>query len=357
MCILCKTELSSAEEFTETLVDTANKAALALMISLGHRARLFDSMAEMPPSTSAEIAEAPGLQERSVREWLAAMVAGARVNYHPTDGSYHLPPAQASVLTRKSGEGMGHLFQFIPVLAQVENKILDCFHRGGGVPYQAYDRFHEVMAEESGQTVVAALHQHIVPMVPELHMRLTRGIRVLDVGCGSGRALNELARTYPKSHFVGYDLCAETVERAAAEARACGLRNVDFVCTDVAAMDSRGDFDLITAFDAIHDQADPAKVLANIRRALAEDGLFLMQDIAISSHLENNLDHPLGPLIYTISCMHCMSVSLAQDGAGLGAAWGEEKALEMLAEAGFTDVKVERLPHDMQNNYYLARQL
>ena len=122
---------------------------------------------------------------------------------------------------------------------------------------------------------------------------------------------------------------------------------------DVAAINDPGRYDLITAFDAIHDQADPARVLSTIRSALAPDGIFLMQDIAGSSHVELNLERPLAPFIYTISCMHCMSVSLAQGGAGLGAAWGEELALAMLQDAGF-EVSLHNLEHDCMNTYFVC---
>ena len=67
------------------------------------------------------------------------------------------------------------------------------------------------------------------------------------------------------------------------------------------------------------------------------------------------MDHPMGPFLYTISAMHCMTVSLALDGVGLGTVWGEQKALEMLAEAGFSNVSVENVEGDMMNNYYVAR--
>jgi 2-polyprenyl-3-methyl-5-hydroxy-6-metoxy-1,4-benzoquinol methylase len=240
------------------------------------------------------------------------------------------------------------------VLAQVEERILHCFHHGGGVPYEAYHRFHEVMAEESGQTVVAALHDIILPMVPGLRERLRIGIQVLDVGCGSGRALNEMARTFPDSRFVGYDLCHETVRKARAEAQASGLTNVAFETRDVSKFRDGERFDLVTAFDAIHDQARPSAVLTGIRTALEADGMFLMQDIRSSSHLENNLDNPMATFIYSISCMHCMTVSLSQGGEGLGAAWGQEKALRMLKQAGFHKVQINQLPHDPMNDYYLA---
>jgi SAM-dependent methyltransferase len=113
-------------------------------------------------------------------------------------------------------------------------------------------------------------------------------------------------------------------------------------------------FDLITAFDAIHDQPKPDLVLQNIYQSLSPKGVFLMQDILASTPLKDNISHPLGTFLYTISCMHCMTVSLSQNGAGLGAMWGKEKAVSMLKEAGFDNIEVKTLPHDFQNYYYVA---
>jgi 2-polyprenyl-3-methyl-5-hydroxy-6-metoxy-1,4-benzoquinol methylase len=211
------------------------------------------------------------------------------------------------------------------------------------------------MAEDSGQTVVAALFDSILPLAPGLTERLARGIDVLDVGCGRGRALLELARAYPTSRFTGYDLGEEAIAWARSQAQAQGLGNIFFEIRDAVDIEEREQYDLITAFDAIHDQARPDLVLANIRAALRPAGLFLMQDIRASSHLERNLDHPAGTLFYAVSVTHCMSVSLAAGGMGLGTMWGEEQALAMLADAGFGRVRVEQLPHDFQNNFYLAR--
>ena len=130
------------------------------------------------------------------------------------------------------------------------------------------------------------------------------------------------------------------------------------VITDIARQFMRSYRDLPVMLyqiqTKIRDEARPDGVLAGVRRALRAGGIFLMQDIRCSSHLENNLEHPLAPLIYTISCMHCMSVSLAAGGPGLGAVWGKETALRMLHEAGFRNVCVEQLPHDALNYYYLA---
>jgi 2-polyprenyl-3-methyl-5-hydroxy-6-metoxy-1,4-benzoquinol methylase len=212
-----------------------------------------------------------------------------------------------------------------------------------------------VMAEDSGQTVVAALTDYILPLVPGLTGRLEAGIDVLDVGCGSGRALNLMARKFPNSRFTGYDFSEEAIARARTAAQKHDTTNVRFEVKDVATLDEEARYDLITTFDAVHDQADPAAVLRGIAAALRDDGVYLMQDIAGSSHLHNNLDHPLGPFMYTVSTMHCMTVSIAQGGEGLGAMWGEEKAKEMLKEAGLGEVEVERLPHDIANSYFVAR--
>jgi 2-polyprenyl-3-methyl-5-hydroxy-6-metoxy-1,4-benzoquinol methylase len=326
------------------------------MISIGHRTRLFDTMREMPPSTSNQIAEAAGLNERYVREWLGAMLTGGIVECDSEGKFFSLPLEHAAWLTRKATpDNIAVFAQYIPLLGAVEDPIVNCFKKGGGVPYSSYQRFHEVMAEDSGQTVVAALIDNILPLVPGLVESLQSGIDVLDVGCGSGRALNLMATTFPKSRFTGCDLSEEAVCRGRLEAEKSGLANVQFEQKDLTTSDIQELFGLITAFDAIHDQARPDKVLAAIAGALKPDGIFLMQDIAASSNMPKNCGHPVGPLLYTISCMHCMSVSLAQNGAGLGAMWGREKATEMLHTAGFPQIEIKQLPHDFQNNYFIVR--
>ena len=342
--------------FAERLVDLLGDGALTLMLSIGHRTRLFDVMSDLPPTTSTKIAKQAGLNERYVREWLGAMVTGNIVNYDPGDETYELPAEHAACLTRGAvPANFAATMQWFSVLGGVEDKIVECFQHGGGVHYEQFHRFHEVMAEESAQTVVAALKDHILPLAEGLEAQLAHGIDVLDIGCGSGRAMCLLAAEFPNSRFVGYDLCPDAVAAAHAEARRQGLTNARFEVRDVSQLGESEKFDLITAFDAIHDQAKPDVVLREIVAALRRDGTFLMQDILASSHLEKNLDNPLAPLLYTISTMHCMTVSLAQDGAGLGTCWGRELAERMLRDTGFSTISVEKLPHDDMNYYYIAR--
>jgi 2-polyprenyl-3-methyl-5-hydroxy-6-metoxy-1,4-benzoquinol methylase len=347
---------SKAEAFAERMLAAANEAALLLMTSIGHRTRLWDAFSAVTPATSSRLAGAAGLSERYVREWLGAMVAAQVVDYDAETQTYSLPAAHAAYLVRGSEpNNLAAFSQWVAVMGAVEDQVVEAFYHGRGVPYSEYLRFHEVMAEESAQSVVAGLEEHILPLVPRVVERLERGIEVLDLGCGAGRAINYLARRYPRSRFTGYDFSAEAIEMALAEAKAAGLKNARFETRDAAAIDDRERFDFITTFDAIHDQAQPAAVLRNIERALKSDGVYLMQDIGCSSFVQKNSGHRLGTFVYTISCMHCMSVSLACGGAGLGAAWGKELALKMLAEAGFGYVRVETLPHDFINYYYVAR--
>ncbi|GAB4345486.1 MAG: class I SAM-dependent methyltransferase [Leptolyngbyaceae cyanobacterium] len=349
-------DLPSAEAFAERLLSIINSGALSLMISVGHRTHLFDVLAGQPAATSQQIANAAGLNERYVREWLNAMVVGRIVSYNPTDKTYELPDEHAAFLTQAaSPNNMATFAQYIPVLASAEDQIIDCFYKGGGVPYSEFKRFHEVMAEDSGQTIVAALEEHILPLIPDLQKRLQLGIDVLDVGCGSGRALNALAVLFPSSRFTGYDLSEEAIAAATAEAQRKCLTNVKFQVKDTTQLNEAEQYDWITTFDAVHDQARPDWVLQNIYRALRRDGIYLMQDIHATTNVDGNLDHPVAPLLYTVSCMHCMTVSLAAGGLGLGTMWGQEKALELLRAAGFSQIEIKQLPHDVMNDYYIIR--
>jgi 2-polyprenyl-3-methyl-5-hydroxy-6-metoxy-1,4-benzoquinol methylase len=353
---LCPPSEAQSAPFADRLVEILNNGALHMMIGIGHRTRLFDIMAEVPPATSQEIAGRANLNERYVREWLGAMVTGRIVNYDAVDNTYELPADHAALLTRSAKPvNFAATMQWLAVLGSVEEKIVDCFHNGGGVPYEAFHRFHEVMAEESAQTVVAALTDYILPLAPGLVDKLESGIDVLDIGCGSGRAACRMAAEFPNSRFAGYDLCDDAVAAARAEADRQGLKNIRFEARDVSRIGDKEKFDLVTAFDAIHDQAKPDVVLREIVTALRPGGVFLMQDILASSCLEKNCDNPIATFLYTISTMHCMTVSLAQGGAGLGTCWGRELAEKMLRDAGLHDIIVEKLPHDDMNYYYIAR--
>jgi len=141
------------KSFNEELLDIMNKSAFALMLSIGHRTNLFDIMSKLPSSTSNDIALKSGLNERYVREWLGALVASKIIDYDPSSNLYSISKEKSDLLTCDGKFNFAVSMQFIPVLAQVEDQIIDCFKNGGGVPYKSFHRFHDVMAEESSQIV------------------------------------------------------------------------------------------------------------------------------------------------------------------------------------------------------------
>lgn len=352
----CIFDEKKAQAFAEHMVGNLNAAAVTLMTSLGHRTGLFDTLAQYSPVTATGLADRTGLAARYVREWLAVMVTGRVVDYDPENALYSLPAEHAACLTRTaSPDNIAVTAQFIPVMAAVEEQMYACFHSGQGLKYSHFQRFHEVMAEDSAQLVGAALFEHILPLVDGLPERLARGVQVADVACGAGRALLAMAEAYPQSQFLGVDLCADAFAETQVAAARRGLGNLSFKALDLAEVDALGEFDLITGFDAVHDQKDPLAMLKMIGRSLAPDGVFLMQDIGGSQRLENNLDYPFAPLLYTISLMHCTPVSIGQGGEGLGTMWGVETAQDFLAQAGFSRVQTHRLPHDAMNAYFVAQ--
>jgi SAM-dependent methyltransferase len=344
-----------AQEFAGRVLQVLNDGMLTLLLSVGHQTGLLDTLAGLDATTSRALADAAGLDERYVREWLAGMTVGGIVEHDPDAGTYALSPEHAACLTRAAGpDNLANLAQYLPMFGELEPRVIDCFRHGGGVPYGAMPRFQALQAEESAQIHDAGLLDVTLPLVEGLVERLRSGIAVIDVGCGHGHAANLIADAFPASRVNGIDISRQGVAAAREEAERLRLENVAFDVRDARAIEP-GAYDLATAFDVIHDLPDPAGTVAAIHDALRPGGVFLMVDIAASSHLHENLDHPLAPALYTVSIFHCMTVSLAEGGPGLGTMWGRQRALELLADAGFAEVEVMRTEADFLNSYYVAR--
>jgi SAM-dependent methyltransferase len=337
------------------MMDTINAGAVTVMISLGHRLGLFQVLAGLPGATSPEIAAKAGLSERYVREWLASMVTGCVVDYEPEGARYTLPPERAACLVPGAPLGNSAVYAQVPtIMGAIQDRIADCFRTGEGTRYDDYPCFHQFMSEDSEQTVVAGLFESILPLAPGLSDRLEQGIEVMDAGCGSGGALVALASHFPKSRFTGYDLCPDALGNGEAAAAAAGVKNVRFEMRDLTGYDEKERFDLITSFDAIHDQKHPDQLVSGIHGALRDGGVYLVQDIGGSARLENNMDFPMAAMLYAISTSHCMPISLGQGGDGLGTMWGWETAEGMLRNSGFRSVERTVLAHDPMNVWFVA---
>jgi SAM-dependent methyltransferase len=344
-----------AAAFADRLLEIFTGGAVTLMVDLAHRTGLLEALASGPGS-SDELAGRAGLTERYVRECLGALVTAGILEYEPVGRRYTLPVEHAVCLTGGGSTDLSPISRVVTLLAPHVPGVARAFRTGGGVPYEEFrPEFTDVMDGVSRGLLDGQLIQGILPLTSELPDRLAAGARVADVGCGTGHAVNLLARAYPRSTFTGYDLAEDALARGRAEAAAEGLTNASFEVLDVLRLPTEPPFDAAFAFDAIHDQADPAGVLARVRAALRPGGWFVMLDVRAASALEDNVGNPLAPMLYAVSTLHCMTVSLAVGGAGLGTVWGEQLALRMLADAGFVDVTVHEVPDDPLDSLYVAR--
>ncbi len=342
------------QDFARKLFGFYTSGILTLMVWIGHTTGLFQAAAK-GPGTSQEIADRAGLSERYVREWLGAMTTGGVMEYEAASRTYTLPPEHAMCLTGTSSRNLAPASQYLMMLAKRAPLVAECFRTGGGVPYSEYRPDFTEATDASWRLLYdGLLIKGFLPVAKGLTDRLRAGIRVADVGCGTGHAINVMAREFPRSTFVGYDLGPDAIARAGAEAREWGLPNARFEVLDVTRLPADPKLDFVTSFDAIHDQRDPAGVLRAVAAALAPDGIYLMVEPKASSNLEDNVGAPFAPYVYGVSVLHCMTVSLAESGAGLGTAWGEQTARRMLRDAGFTEVEVVDAPGP-QNSIYICR--
>ncbi|MBL28406.1 MAG: hypothetical protein CMM50_12750 [Rhodospirillaceae bacterium] len=345
--------LVAKRPFAERLRDIYTGSMLTNMLHIGYETGLFEAAAE-GPATCQELAERTNLTERYVREWLGAMVTAEIFDYRPEAGIFSLPEEHAAFLTGGSARNLAPVSRILNHFGKHVPGVIESFRHGGGVPYSEYWPEFTCFSSDVWRRIY---DNHLVDdflgRVEGLHDRLNAGADVLDIGSGDGHAINVMARAFPKSRFVGYDLSEAGVAAGNAAAEEEGLANARFEMMDVTRLPTEPKWDVITAFDSIHDQFEPQRVLDNIRGALKDDGYFLMIDFKFRSAIEDNIGNPFAPMHYGISILHCMTVSLAGGGAGLGTVWGIDKATEMVKAAGFNQVEVLDSPRP-QNCIYIC---
>lgn len=344
---------AKAEAFGGRMMSILTGSLLSSMVDIGHRTGLFTAAAE-GPATSEQLAARAGLCERYVREWLGAVTTGGIVEYDEAAGTFSLPPEHAALLTTPAG--IGPVAVTNTVLAGHLHQIVQVFREGGGVPYAAFTpEFTDAMDAMGRGVFDTMLVDGYLPLAPGLAETLAAGARVADVACGTGHVLVILAQAFPASTFTGYDLDEHAIARARAEAAGAGLKNVTFEVLDVARLTARAQFDVVFVFDALHDQVDPGAMLARIHDALVPGGLLFMREPHAADTLAGNLANPMAPVFYSVSTLHCLTVSLAHGGAGIGSAFGEQLARRMLAEAGFGPADVHPAPGHPFDAVYVTR--
>ena len=363
---MSENSIQNPQAFTEKMTGILNYSALNLAMAIGYRTGLFDVMDTFDtPQTLQAIADRSGLNPRYIEEWLGVMVTGQIVEISTDDdGSnrYSLPSQHGDVITRRAGNSnLGVYTQEIPLLtACAMEAVIDGFATGDGVRYDRYPKFQAFMSQLADAKHRQVLVDKFLPAVDggRLMEDLRSGIRVCDLGCGTGVALILMAEAFPESRFVGIDISREAIESARRQASREQLANLEFVIDDAATLkdnpEFKDSFDYVTAFDAIHDQTRPLAALKGVYHILVPGGRFSMVDIAARTNQGDNLSHPMGPFLYTVSLMHCLPVGMVDGGSGLGMMWGQEKAVDMLKEAGFDEVEVLEIPEDPFNLHFLC---
>ncbi|MBI2088522.1 MAG: methyltransferase domain-containing protein [Deltaproteobacteria bacterium] len=328
--------MDKSKEIVRRVVADVGGAFTVGLGYIGDRLGLFTALAAKEACSSGALAEETGLNERYLREWLKGMVAAEYIEYDPDSDTYFMTPEQKAVFSDDSSPVFaGGVFQFaLPSLFQTP-RILDSFRNGGGISFlelgeeiaDAIDRMHRPWFDH-------LLTQDWLPRVPGLVERLRRGISVLDIGCGLGRASVALARAYSESRVVGIDPHAPSIRKAKKLALECEVRNVEFLDLSLEGMPRDPKFDLVLAIDSIHDMVDPVGALRVVKELLASDGLVLWSEPTGSHNpLENR--NLFGKMRANLSPFHCLTVSMAGGGAALGTIIGEAGGRKLAAQAGF----------------------
>ena len=337
------------------LFEMTSSAAVMAVLGVVDDTGLLGHLQGAGPLTIEALAERSGLEHRYLEELTATLVAAQLLIWDPAAGTVELADEVAAVLADESSPYfMGGWTQILQGLYRAVPGVAAACAEGGGVPYDAYgDYMVQGISRANSPGMRLLLTRRWLSAVPGLAERLDAGIRVADVGCGAGTAVLTMAREYPSSEITGFDVSKRSIEAARAAAAEAGLRNARFEHAGGEALPDDPGFDLVTAFDVVHDLVDPKAVLARIREVLREDGLFFMVEPDVEPELEQNVN-PGGALLYAMSTLHCMTVSLAHGGEGLGAAWGPAKAERFCSEAGFSHFERLDVPNPM-NAFYAIR--
>jgi 2-polyprenyl-3-methyl-5-hydroxy-6-metoxy-1,4-benzoquinol methylase len=353
-----KIDIDKAKKTAEHVFDMLSGALVSAMIYLGDRMGLYQVLSGAGAVTSAELAQKTGLHERWIREWLYGQAAAKLIDYKG-EGRFELCAENAQVLANENSPFfLAGGFCALPQQMAVLNLLPESFKSGRGL---TYDQLGPEVNRGVERLLAPWFRTQLVPTaLPRLEgvvSKLQAGAKVADIGCGSGVALIEMAKAYPRSAFHGYDIAKIPLARASANAKEAGVSNITFHDAAVDPLPGDASHDFITTFDCLHDMTRPDLVMAAIREAIKNDGTWLIADVHGQPTFEQNLsENPLAPVMYGFSVICCMSSALSEpDGLGLGTlGFPEPVAREMTAKAGFTRFVTRDFENPI-NAYYEVR--
>ena len=339
------------EACAQAVVGYATGHFVSMMINLGDRLGLYKTLADSDSVTAASLAQQTDLDERWLLEWLRSQTAAGLVEYQ--NGVFSLARAAIPLLVDETSPlNMNGLFTYF-VPEDDMKRIAQAFETGLGVSYNE----HGPNCACSVKRLTGPAHGQLIEqlqLIDGLHNKLEQGATVVDVGCGAGVALRELARHYPNSTFEGYDPAVDAIELAKSDAAQEGLTNLTFNAAPGEGLPQQPRYDLVLTLDCLHDMPFPQQVMDAIRGSIKPDGVWVIKDIRCSDQFDENLANPFSPMLYSISVLVCMSSALSEPGgAGLGTmGFNPVLGRQMAQASGFSSFKQLPIDSDPFNNYY-----
>ena len=329
---------------------------VSLMIHLGSRLGVFPALDGAGPVTAGELAATTGLHERWLLEWLRALAAARLLTFHEPD-RFELAAEAAMVLARPGMPSYAAGAFTGPRPPAAIDAVAEGFQTGIG---QSYDAMGEEVAHQVeamlGPFARSLLVPVVIPALEGVYDRLSAGATVIDVGCGSGLALQLLAEAFPASRFIGYDPSTPAVAHARERMAEAGIDRVEIHHAGADALPRDRSADLVMTLDCIHDMPDPVGAIEAIRATVSDDGTWLIKDIRSRPTFAENLKNPMLAMMYSTSVTTCLSSAMSEpDAAGLGTlGFNPEVAEAMSRAAGFTRFTMHDF-EDPANLYYEVR--
>lgn len=347
-------------EFTRKVSGSITGGMNCALTLVGEQLGLYRALAEIGPADSNALAAKTNLAERWVREWLYQQACIGQISYEETNDTFFLTQEAKAVLASPEHPAyLGGMFHSVVALFETVGDLPDCFRSGLG---QSFDDKGESCAcgieRMSRKFQSRSLVPELLPKLDDVLTKLEAGAKVADVGCGAANSTIAMAKAFPNSEFIGYDISMHALNRARNNINSAALHNVRLHNAIDNPLPEDASFDFITTFDVVHDSTHPAQLIGAIRQSLKDDGTWLCADIqGRPTFAENLKDNPMATIAYSFSVLVCMSAGLSvPGGAGLGTlGFHEQKAREMTAGAGFTRFRTLPFEGDVFNAFYEVR--
>ncbi len=354
---------NTTEAFASRVFDAVLGAIDAWSIFVGDKLGLYRTLASDGPMTESELAARSAMNGRYAREWLEQQVTTGILQVDdpmlpPDQRTYSIPDGHKEVLT--DSESLSFLTPFVRLVVAgglQMPKLLEAYKTGGGVSWAEFgEDMRTGQAEMNRPWFLSELGTSWFPSVPSLHEKLVAGARVADIGCGEGWSSIAMARAYPNSTIEGFDIDVPSIESARKHASAEGLtERLTFHATDAGTLDNKGKYDVVTAFECIHDLSDPISVLKSMHLICSDDGQVVVMDEAVGDHFGDQEDE-VERLMYGFSMFVCLPDGMShQPTVGTGTVFRKSTLDRYASEAGFTQVDVLPIANDLWRFYDLKK--